>query len=80
MKFQTGNKNDEALNAWLQTHVLDCAWWQIGDGGQMPKAIENGGAISYSFTPTHRGLVIKVQCGCGAEADVTDYDEWQNEN
>jgi len=76
MKFQTGSKNDEALNAWLQTHVLECSWWQIGEDGSMPKAIAGGGAVTYTFTPTHAGLVIKVQCGCGAEADVTDYDEW----
>ena len=79
MKFQTGSKSDDALNAWLQTHVLECSWWQISDDGKLPKGLQ-GGAITYTFTPTHAGLIIKVKCGCGIEADVTDYDEWQNEN
>ena len=75
MKFETGRKNEEKLNAWLQTHVLDCEYWQFDDMGRLP--LNAGGSISYSFTPTTHGLIIKVQCACGAEHDITDYD---NEN
>jgi hypothetical protein len=75
MKFETGRKNEEKLNAWLQTHVLDCEYWQFDDMGRLPQGA-SGGAITYTFTPTTLGLVIKVQCACGDEHDVTDYDEW----
>ena len=70
MKFQTGSKNDEKLNAWLQVHVLTCSSWDIVDPKKLPQ-------ITYTFTPTPNGLVIKVQCGCGEQEDVTDYDEWK---
>lgn len=75
MKFQTGSKNDDKLNTWLQTHVLGCAYWNPDESGRLPQGA-NGGAITYTFTPTMIGLVIKVKCACGAEEDVTDYDEW----
>jgi hypothetical protein len=75
MKFETGRKNEDKLNAWLQTHVLDCTYWQPDENGMLPQGAA-GGAITYTFTPTMIGLVIKVQCACGAEEDVTDYDEW----
>lgn len=35
-----------------------------------------GGALTYSFTPTTLGVVIKVKCACGKEIDVTDYEGW----
>ncbi len=35
-----------------------------------------GGRLSYTFTPTSLGCIIKVKCGCGAELDLTAYDEW----
>ena len=69
MKFQTGSKNDDKLNAWLQTHVLKCSNWQQLDANNLP-------TTSYIFTPTARGLVIKIRCSCGDEEDITDYDEW----
>ena len=74
MKFETGRKNEEKLNAWLQTHVLDCKYWQPDERGMLPQGA-NGGTITYTFTPTTIGLIIKVQCACGEEHDVTDYDE-----
>lgn len=70
MKFQTGSKNDVKLNAWLQVHVLDCPKWDIINAGELPQ-------VTYTFTPTQEGLVIKVRCSCGEEEDITDYDEWQ---
>lgn len=35
-----------------------------------------GGGMTYSFTPTGLGTIVKVQCGCGDSFDVTDYDNW----
>ena len=73
MKFQTGNKNDDKLNTWLQTHVLECPEWDMLETTRMP-------VVTYTFTPTPDGLIIKVCCICGDTEDITDYDEWQNEN
>ena len=36
----------------------------------------SGAAITYSFTPTGIGVAVVLQCACGAECDVTDYDSW----
>lgn len=37
----------------------------------------SGGGITYKFTPTSIGIVIKVQeQWTGRELDVTDYDSW----
>ena len=36
----------------------------------------SGGAISYQFTPTTLGTVVKVRCECGQEEDITDYRAW----
>jgi hypothetical protein len=35
-----------------------------------------GGAVTYSFTPTSLGEVVKVKCACGKELDVSDYEGW----
>ena len=35
-----------------------------------------GGRFGYRFIPTSLGTIVKVQCACGEERDVTDYDEW----
>lgn len=75
MKFQTTDKENEKMNAWLQTHVLTCKYWQPTENGLLPQGA-NGGAITYCFTPTNLGLVTEVQCACGDKENLTDYDEW----
>jgi len=35
-----------------------------------------GGSMTWSFTPTGIGVVVKVKHASGAELDLTDYDEW----
>jgi len=35
-----------------------------------------GGAITYSFTPTGIGIIIKIKCACGSELDLTETDNW----
>ncbi len=36
-----------------------------------------GGALTYSFTPTSLGIVVKVKHGfTDAEIDLSDYDLW----
>jgi len=75
MKFETDNYNAEEIRVWLQGHVITCSYWQPNAEGILPQGA-NGGAITYSFTPTNLGLVVEVQCACGQKANVTNYDEW----
>ncbi len=35
-----------------------------------------GGRLSYIFNPTSLGTGVIVRCGCGAEIDVTEYENW----
>jgi hypothetical protein len=35
-----------------------------------------GGSMTYSFTPTTLGTILKVTHCTGAELDVTNYNEW----
>lgn len=35
-----------------------------------------GGQYTYSFTNTTIGTVAKVRCACGAEIDLSDYENW----
>ena len=35
-----------------------------------------GGGLCIIFCPTSLGDSITVRCGCGAEIDITDYEDW----
>jgi len=35
-----------------------------------------GGRLTFSFTPTSLGLIVKINCGCGEELDLSEYKEW----
>lgn len=36
-----------------------------------------GGVLTYEFTPTGIGTVIKITCNlCNSTKDITDYDSW----
>lgn len=39
-------------------------------------ASASGGALTYSFTPTSLGVIVKLTCVCGDKIDVTRYDKW----
>ncbi len=65
MGFQLSQKDFEKIEKWDTTH--DCCIQSEG---------ACGGRLTYSFTPTSLGTVIKVQCACGKEIDLTDYDGW----
>lgn len=46
-------------------------------GGQYPYYGAIGGGLTYCFTPTSLGVVVKVRHGAtNAELDVSDYDSW----
>jgi hypothetical protein len=45
------------------------------EGNRYPYEGAIGGGITYSFTPTSLGVVVKVKYG-DKELDLTDYDMW----
>ena len=60
------NENDKVkLHKWREEHDSGCFIQYKG-------AI--GGGLTYCFTPTSIGTVIKVKCACGEEIDLTNYD------
>ncbi len=72
MKFETSEYNNKKISEWLNEHTRICEHWQTNEYELLPKAA-TGGAITYSFTPTYKGLVIEIGCRCGSKFDVTDY-------
>lgn len=57
-----------ALEGWMETHDAKCPLYK--NAGCI------GGRMTYSFTPTSIGTVIKVDCACGSKFDATDYGGW----
>jgi len=60
----------QRIHDWLREHDKNCPYSDPMKCGAI------GGRLTYCFTPTALGLVIKVKCGCGEEKDVSDYDSW----
>lgn len=53
---------------WNNDHIQKCPHYEN------PGAI--GGRLTYCFTPTGLGTIVKIVCSCGEELDLTDYDKW----
>lgn len=66
--FGLNNEEDKMLFEWLYKHDETCPL-KHNQG-----AI--GGRLTYCFTPTGLGDVIKVKCSCGEEIDLTIYEDW----
>jgi len=65
MKFELEPEQAKKISDWAYNHNCPITY----EGA-------SGGKITYQFTPTSLGQVEKGVCSCGAECDVTDYDEW----
>jgi len=66
MKFQLDNEQFKNYIEWDKKHQCKLKN-NIG-------AI--GGRLTFSFTPTGLGVIIKVKCACGEELDLSNYEEW----
>lgn len=64
MKFYLDVKQLVSFNKWHKEHKQVCELTYAG-------AI--GGRLTYSFTPTGLGTVVRVKCACDEEIDLTDY-------
>jgi hypothetical protein len=70
LTFKIDEAEARKLGEWLPEHDKNCRH----AGGKNSGAI--GGRLSYLFTPTSIGVVVKVMCACGGECDITDYSQW----
>ena len=66
MEFIISKEDMEKFKKWDNDH--NC--------GHKDYAGAIGGRLTYSFSPTRVGMIIKVICACGEECDLTDYDAW----
>lgn len=64
--FDMSEKEEEAYNAWFQEHKKKCKIYKKGQHRH----------FTYKFTPVGMGEVIKIECSCGKEIDVTDWESW----
>lgn len=86
--FQLNQKQTQQINEWLskmdeqalasqkeKMTLQDFEYYT--QGGKYPYSGAIGGSVTYSFTPTSIGTVIKVNHELtGNVLDVTDYDMW----
>jgi len=69
MTFYNFSTNDtEKILNWSAEHLPECKYKD--NTGAI------GGVLTFSFTPTSIGTVVKVICACGEELDLTEYDLW----
>ena len=55
------------FNEWNENHKNVC---------ELHKKGAIGGRLTYCFTPTGLGTIIKVKCVCGSAIDLTNYETW----
>ena len=65
--FSLGKEESDELDNWLREHNKTCRYSERGSQGAI------GGRLTYNFCPNSLGLVVKVECACGEEVDLTDY-------
>jgi hypothetical protein len=68
--FSLGEFERAKLMEWITEHDKTCKYADRNKQGAC------GGRLTYSFTPTGIGMVVKIECACGGECDVSDYDNW----
>jgi hypothetical protein len=86
--FRINNEQQEKIDKWLKEEVypplleqqkqsLGDKFNQYTDNGQYPYCGACGGNLTYSFTPTTLGVVVKVYESLSRKTlDLTDYYEW----
>lgn len=86
LKFDLTLEEQQTVEAWLMTEVypeiiakqkldpryLQWAPYMGKNGEEYPYGGAIGGGVTYAFTPTSIGTIIKVTCG-GKTKDITDY-------
>ena len=68
--FSLTEQETKDLKKWLKKHDEKCKFKDQHKQGAI------GGRITYMFTPTSLGVITRVKCACGKEADLTDTSIW----
>lgn len=68
--FTISSAQYKKLTKWREDHEKVCAY--KGNVGAI------GGNITYQFTPTSIGMILKVRCSCSLRdsIDLSDYEDW----
>jgi len=72
LKFAITPEQGDKIARWSQDQDAD---WPRREMGK-PYYGAIGGSLTYLFTPTSLGVILKVQHANGAELDVTEYNDW----
>jgi len=67
MEFHIVDEELQKLTEWAEKHNKECP---VKNSGTI------GGRITYTFTPTSLGMIVKVKCACGENTDLTNYEDW----
>jgi hypothetical protein len=86
MKFEISHKQALKIQKWEKAIALQVVeqqkstlknWEDLTMNGKYPYYGAIGGGLTYSFTPTALGTIVKVTHNYTNETlDVTDYAEW----
>ncbi len=71
--FDVSETQSDKAKKWIDHHDKEK---HIKAGGKYRYTGASGGAYSWKFTPTTIGLVISMECSCGDQIDLTDYNDW----
>jgi len=66
--FTLNDKEISNIEKWLKEHAKHCPYF----GSNIAEWFGSS-PIHYIFTPDSIGTSIRIQCNCGAGADVGDY-------
>ena len=77
MVFTIEPYEQKMMNEWAAEHRKTCKMRWNEDGTRITgPGGAAGGLTTYKFTPTGIGLATIVECACGEECNITDYDIW----
>jgi len=68
LTFTVGGSAALRFKKWQELHRATCSL------GGAPSTV--GDRETWTFTPTSLGVICKVRCACGAELDLTVYENW----
>ena len=68
--FELNEVERQKLRDWQEKHDKKCKFANPMSQGAI------GGRLTYMFTPTSLGVITKIKCTCGKEADLTDMSIW----
>jgi hypothetical protein len=77
MSFKVSDVEFAKLEEWKKEHEKTCVYHgkTMANPANM-RYFSPSSPVTYCFTPTGIGDVVKLKCLCGEVVDITDYDMW----